>query len=74
MEEYHANETYLMRQIRVTGPGNAGRWVHVWPEWSEVDGMPAHSTPRVAYASTVDTHTGDAYSGQRVPAHSTFRP
>lgn len=63
-----------MRQIRVTGPGNAGRWVHVWPEWSDPDGTPARSTPWVAYASTVDTHTGDAYSGQRVPAHSKFRP
>ncbi|HEX6087545.1 MAG TPA: hypothetical protein VF266_23640 [Thermoanaerobaculia bacterium] len=63
-----------MRQIRVTGPGNAGRWVRVWPEWSDPDGTPAHSTPWVAYASTVDTHTGDAYSGQRVPAHSKFRP
>lgn len=62
------------RQIRIAAAGTAGRWVRVYPEWHAPDGNPARTTPWVAYASTVDTHTGDAYSGTRVPAGSFFEP
>jgi hypothetical protein len=58
------------RQIRIPGPGNAGRIVRVYPEWAIGDGAPARTTPWVAYASTVDGLTGDAFSGTRVPAMS----
>jgi len=61
-----------MRQIRISGPGNSGRSLRVYPEWSIGDGQPSRTTPWVAYASTVDTHTGDAFSGMRVPATSFF--
>lgn len=60
------------RQIRIPGDGNAGRWVRVYPEWSITDGEPARTTPWVAYASTVDGYTGDAFSGIRVPVTTTF--
>ena len=46
----------------------------VYPEWHSADGNTARTTPWVAYASTVDTHTGDAYSGTRVAADSFFEP
>ena len=58
-------------QIRVTGggspmgEGNAGRYVIVTPEWAN-DGS-GRTTPWVAYASTIDGLTGDAFSGLRVP-------
>jgi len=55
-------------QVRIPSPGNGGRSVRVYPEWSLVDGEPARTTPWVAYASTVDNRTGDAYSGWRVPS------
>jgi hypothetical protein len=58
------------RQIRIPGPGNAGRIVRVYPEWAIGDGAPVRTTPWVAYASTVDGLTGDAFSGARVPAMS----
>lgn len=60
-------------QVRVNAPGSSGRWVRVTPEWALGDGPPARTTPWVAYASTVDTHTGDAYSGMRVPPATRFR-
>ena len=63
-----------LRQIRITAPGSGGRWVRVYPEWHAPNGNPVRTTPWVAYASTVDTHTGDAFSGARVPASSKFRP
>lgn len=56
------------RQMRIPGSGAGGRWVRVYPEWSMGDGQPLRTTPWVAYASTVDTVTGDAFSGMRVPA------
>jgi hypothetical protein len=62
------------RQIRIPGPGNAGRRVTVYPEWAIGDGAPARTTPWVAYASTVDGYTGDAFSGTRVPATSKINP
>ena len=55
-----------LRQIRIPGSGAGGRFVRVYPDWSVGDGPPARTTPWVAYASTVDTQTGDAYSGMRV--------
>lgn len=62
-----------LRQFRIPAPGSGGRWVRVYPEWYAANGNPARTTPWVAYASTVDTHTGDAFSGTRVPAGSIFR-
>lgn len=62
-----------LRQFRVTAPGSGGRWVRVYPEWHAPNGNPVRTTPWVAYASTVDMHTGDAFSGTRVPAGSHFR-
>lgn len=61
-----------VRQIRVPGGGNSGRYVRVYPEWALTDEAPARTTPWVAYASTVDTQTGDAFSGMRVPAGSRY--
>jgi hypothetical protein len=61
-----------LRQIRLPGEGNGGRWVQVYPEWSIGDGPPARTTEWVAYASTIDTQTGDAFSGMRVPAATRF--
>ena len=55
-----------LRQIRIPGAGAGGRYVRVYPEWSIGDGPPVRRTPWVAYASTVDTQTGDAFSGMRV--------
>lgn len=55
-----------LRQIRIPGSGAGGRFVRVYPVWSIGDGPPARTTPWVAYASTVDTQTGDAFSGMRV--------
>lgn len=58
-------------QVRVTGgrspieEGNGGRYVVVTPEWAN-DGT-GRTTPWVAYASTIDGLTGDAFSGLRVP-------
>lgn len=62
-----------LRQIRISGPGNAGRSLRITPEWAVSTASPARTTPWVAYASTVDTHTGDAYSGMRAPAASFVR-
>jgi hypothetical protein len=58
-----------LRQIRISGPGNGGRMLRITPDWATTNGVPA---PWVAYTSTVDTHTGDAFSGMRVPASSYF--
>ncbi len=60
------------RMIRIPSPGYGGRSVRVYPEWSITDGEPARTTPWVAYASTVDGHTGDAFSGMRVPVTTTL--
>lgn len=62
-----------LRQIRISGPGNSGRSLRITPAWAAGDGVPSRTTPWVAYASTVDTHTGDAYSGMRAPAASFVR-
>ena len=62
-----------LRQITLPGEGNGGRYVHVYPDWSLTDESPAHTTPWVAYSSTVDVQTGDAFSGMRVPSTSTYR-
>lgn len=56
-----------LRQIRIPGEGGGFRYVRVYPEWSVTDEAPARTTPWVAYASSVDTQTGDAFSGIRVP-------
>jgi len=64
---------FSLRQIRIPGEGAGGRYVHVYPEWSIGDGTPTNTTPWVAYASTVDMQTGDAYSGMRVPSDTKFR-
>lgn len=61
-----------LSQVRIPGQGNAGRWVRVYPEWAAGEGEPTHTTPWVAYASTVDGYTGDAFSGMRVPGSSVF--
>lgn len=65
-------------QIRVTGDrgipteeGNGGRFVTVTPEWA--DDASGRTTPWVAYASTVDGYTGDAFSGVRVPPNTQVR-
>jgi hypothetical protein len=65
-------------QIRVTGDrgvpteeGNGGRFVTVTPEWA--DDPSGRTTPWVAYASTVDGYTGDAFSGMRVPPNTRVR-
>ena len=63
---------FSLRQIRVPGEGSDGRFVHVYPEWSIGESTPAERTPWVAYASTVDMHTGDAYSGMRIPSTTRF--
>jgi hypothetical protein len=57
-------------QVRITGPGVSYRALRVRPTWAMVsDGG---GLPWVAYSSTVDTHTGDAFSGMRVPAGSYY--
>lgn len=61
-----------VRQIRVPGEGSGGRWVRVYPEWSIGEGTPLRTTPWVAYASTVNTQTGDAFSGVRVPSNTKY--
>lgn len=61
-----------LRQIRIPGEGAGGRYVHVYPEWAIGDGTPTHTTAWVAYASTIDTQTGDAYSGLRVPSDTKY--
>lgn len=65
-------------QIRVTGDrgipteeGNGGRFVSVTPEWA--DDATGRTTPWVAYASTVDGYTGDAFSAMRVPPNTKVR-
>lgn len=60
-----------VQQVRVAGgfepgiEGTSGRYVVVTPEWAQ-DGS-GRTTPWVAYASTIDGATGDAFSGVRVP-------
>lgn len=61
-----------MRQIRVSGQGSGGRYVRVYPEWAIGEGTPVRTTPWVAYASTVDMLTGDAFSGIRVPSTTKY--
>jgi hypothetical protein len=61
-----------LRQIRLPGEGHGGRYVRVYPEWSIGDGPPARTMPWVAYTSSVDMLTGDAFSGLRVPASSRY--
>lgn len=65
-------------QFRVTGDrgrpteeGNGGRFVTVTPEWA--DDATGRTTPWVAYASTVDGYTGDAFSAVRVPPNTRVR-
>lgn len=61
------------RQIRILGAGNGGRRVTVYPEWAIGEGTPARTTPWLAYASTIDGYTGDAFSGTRIPPTSKIR-
>jgi hypothetical protein len=61
-----------LRQIRVPGEGAGGRWVRVYPEWSIGNGPPPRTTPWVAYASSVNTITGDAFTPVRVPTPQKF--
>jgi hypothetical protein len=56
-----------LRQIRIPGDGGGWRALRVYPEWAIGDGPPARTTPWVAYASSIDMQTGDAFSGLRVP-------
>lgn len=58
-------------QVRLPTPGSGARAVRVYPEWSLLDD-PTRTTPWVAYASTVDNRSGDAYSGMRVPAAARY--
>lgn len=62
-----------IRQFRLPGPGTAGRWVSVVPEWATTTTEPARTSPWVAYTSSVDPRTGDAFSGVRVPSNTTFQ-
>jgi len=61
-----------LRQIRIPSEGGGWRFVRVIPEWSITDEAPARTTPWVAYTSTVDTQTGDAFSGVRVPPSTRY--
>lgn len=61
-----------LRSIRIPGEGAGGRWVRVYPEWSIGEGTPARTTPWVAYTSSVNIITGDAFSGQRIAAPKKF--
>lgn len=56
-----------LRQIRIPGDGGGWRFVRVVPEWALTDEAPPRTTPWVAYTSSIDTRTGDAFSGKRVP-------
>jgi hypothetical protein len=59
-------------QVRIPGMGNAGRTVRVYPAWA-ANGE-NRTTPWVAYASSVDGQTGDAWSGIRAPSKNEFKP
>jgi len=59
-----------LRQIRLPGEGSGGNFVKVYPEWALTHD---HPTPWVAYASTVDMQTGDAFSGMRVPSATRYQ-
>ena len=61
-----------VRQVRVGGNGSGGRYVRVIPQWALTDEAPARTTPWVAYASTIDMQTGDAFSGIRVPSTAKY--
>jgi hypothetical protein len=61
-------------QVRVSQIPEGGRSVRVYPEWSLLDDTSGRETPWVAYASTVNKLTGDAFSGTRVPVGTTFEP
>ncbi|HEV7238695.1 MAG TPA: hypothetical protein VGQ36_05600 [Thermoanaerobaculia bacterium] len=61
-----------LRQIRIPGDGGGSRFVRVYPEWSVTDEAPARTTPWVAYTSSVDMQTGDAFSGRRVPPSTRY--
>ncbi len=61
-------------QVRISQIPQGGRSVRVYPEWSLLDDTSGRETPWVAYASTVNKGTGDAFSGTRVPAGITFEP
>lgn len=59
------------QQIRISGgknggdfEGTDGRYLVITPEWATSGGTP---TPWVAYASTVDGLTGDAFTAERSP-------
>lgn len=61
-----------LRQIRLPGEGSGGNFVRVYPEWALTDAEPKQTTPWVAYASSVNTLTGDAFSGMRVPSATRY--
>jgi hypothetical protein len=57
-----------LRQVRIPGKGRGdGTWVRVYPDWAVDHIIPVDPVKWVAYASTVNGKTGDAYSGMRVP-------
>ncbi len=51
-----------MRSIRIPGEGNQAREIRIYPDWAKSGEEP---TPWVAYTSSVDTFTGDAWTGVR---------
>ena len=51
-----------MRSIRIPGEGNQAREIRIYPDWAKTGEEP---TPWVAYTSSVDTFTGDAWTGVR---------
>ena len=51
-----------MRSIRIPGEGNQAREIRIHPDWADTGEEP---TPWVAYTSSVDTFTGDAWTGIR---------
>jgi hypothetical protein len=59
-----------LSQFRLPGAGNAGRQVKVTPAWAKNGTTPA---PWVAFASTVDPQTGDAYTGIRSLATANYK-
>jgi hypothetical protein len=61
-------------QVRLPGTGNDSRVVSVVPMWAHDDERIAVPRPWVAYTSTIDGFTGDAFSGTRVPAGTRLTP
>lgn len=60
-----------MRSIRLPGDGGLARQLRIYPDWANNGGAP---TPWVAYTSSVDTLTGDAWTGVRSLASIQLEP